>query len=170
MGLPTLFIKKQLTEQVFCAIISIYLQGRGNIMYSALEIAKYIIDKCTKDRCPVSNLQLQKILYYVQREFLRQGTLAFSEEIEAWQFGPVVREVYRQYCGFGAMPIRMRYAVSLDPDYMRIINSIVEKKRRLNPWDMVSDTHGSGKAWDLIYRDGAGNYQVIPQELIRSKG
>ena len=63
-------IKKQLTEHAFYAIISIYLQGRGNIMYSALEIAKYIIDKCTKDRCPVSNLQLQKILYYVQREFL----------------------------------------------------------------------------------------------------
>ncbi|WP_275442883.1 Panacea domain-containing protein [Petralouisia muris] len=52
-------------------------------MYSVLEIAKYIIDKCTEDRCPVSNLQLQKILYYVQREFLQQGTKAFPEEIEA---------------------------------------------------------------------------------------
>ena len=30
-------------------------------MYSALEIAKYIINKCTKDKCPVSNLQLQRI-------------------------------------------------------------------------------------------------------------
>lgn len=40
-------------------------------MYSALNMAKYIIDKCTKDRYPISNLQLQKILYYVQREFLQ---------------------------------------------------------------------------------------------------
>ena len=80
-------------------------------MYLALEIAKYIIDKCTKDNCPISNLQLQKILYYIQREFLQQGEIAFPEEIEAWQFGPVVPEVYRQYCGFGALPIRMRYMV-----------------------------------------------------------
>lgn len=34
-------------------------------MYTALDMAKYIIDKCTKDRSPISNLQLQKILYYI---------------------------------------------------------------------------------------------------------
>ena len=139
-------------------------------MYLALEIAKYIIDKCTKDNCPISNLQLQKILYYIQREFLQQGEIAFPEEIEAWQFGPVVPEVYRQYCGFGALPIRMRYMVRIELDDIRMINTIIEKKRILNPWDMVSDTHSSGKAWDLIYRDGAGDHQVIPQELIKSKG
>ncbi|MCI9179620.1 MAG: DUF4065 domain-containing protein [Lachnospiraceae bacterium] len=139
-------------------------------MYLALEIAKYIIDKCTKDNCPISNLQLQKILYYIQREFLQQGEIAFPEEIEAWQFGPVVPEVYRQYCGFGALPIRMRYMVRIELDDIRMINPIIEKKRILNPWDMVSDTHSSGKAWDLIYRDGAGDHQVIPQELIKSKG
>ncbi len=139
-------------------------------MYLALEIAKYIIDKCTKDNCPISNLQLQKILYYIQREFLQQGEIAFPEEIEAWQFGPVVPEVYRQYCGFGALPIRMRYMARIELDDIRMINPIIEKKRILNPWDMVSDTHSSGKAWDLIYRDGAGDHQVIPQELIKSKG
>lgn len=139
-------------------------------MYSALNIAKYIIDKCTNDKCPISNLQLQKILYYIQREFLQQGAKAFSEEIEAWQFGPVVPEVYKQYCGFGAIPIRMLYVVDLDSDYVKIINPIVEKKRLLNPWDMVSDTHSKGKAWDLIYRGGMGDHQIIPQELIKNKG
>ena len=58
----------------------------------------------------------------------------------------------------------------LELDDIRMINPIIEKKRILNPWDMVSDTHSSGKAWDLIYRDGAGDHQVIPQELIKSKG
>ena len=63
-------------------------------MYSALNVAKYIIDKCTRENYPISNLQLQKILYYIQREFLQRGPKAFPEEIEAWQFGPVVPEVY----------------------------------------------------------------------------
>lgn len=139
-------------------------------MYSALNMAKYIIDKCTKDRYPISNLQLQKILYYIQREFLQQGTVAFPESIEAWQFGRVVPEVYKQYCGFGALPIRMRYVVDIRSSDENIINPIIEKKRILNPWDMVSDTHSSGKAWDLIYRGGLGDHQIIPQELIKSKG
>lgn len=142
----------------------------GEKMYSALNMAKYIIDKCTKDRYPISNLQLQKILYYIQREFLQQGTVAFPESIEAWQFGPVVPEVYKQYCGFGALPIRMRYVVDIRSSDENIINPIIEKKRILNPWDMVSDTHSSGKAWDLIYRGGLGDHQIIPQELIKSKG
>lgn len=139
-------------------------------MYSALSMAKYIIDKCTKDKYPISNLQLQKILYYIQREFLQQGATAFPENIEAWQFGPVVPEVYKQYCGFGALPIRMRYVVAIQSNDKNIINPIIEKKRLLNPWDMVSDTHSSGKAWALVYRGGLGDHQIISQELIKSKG
>lgn len=139
-------------------------------MYSALLIAKYAINKCTKDGCPISNLQLQKILYYVQREFLQQGTKAFLEDMEAWQFGPVVPVVYQQFCGFGALPIRIRYDVEIKSDDAIIMNTIIEKKRVLNPWDMVSDTHGQGKAWDLIYKNGLGDHQVIPKDLIRSKG
>ena len=96
--------------------------------------------------------------------------MAFSENIEAWQFGPVVPEVYKQYCGFGALPIRMRYEVLIQMNDEYIINPIIEKKRLLNPWDMVSDTHSSGKAWDLIYRNGLGDHQIIQQELIKSKG
>lgn len=139
-------------------------------MYSAMDIAKYIINKCTCDKCPISNLQLQKILYYIQREFLQHGIAAFSEEIEAWQFGPVVPDVYKQYCGFGALPIRMRYHIYVEQNDERMMNSIIEKKRLLNPWDMVNDTHSPGKAWDVTYKHGLGDHQVIPQDLIKSKG
>ena len=74
-------------------------------MYSAMDIARYIVDKCTNDGCPISNLQLQKILYFIQRDYLKKDSQAYSEEIQAWQFGPVVPDVYYRYCGFGAMPI-----------------------------------------------------------------
>lgn len=139
-------------------------------MYSAMEIAKYIINKCTVELCAISNLQLQKILYYVQRTFLQDGIVAFRDEIEAWQFGPVVREVYNQYCGFGSLKIRLRYDIMLRREFANIIDRIVVEKRKLNPWELVDDTHTPGKAWDLIYQDGNGNKQVIPKELIRTKG
>lgn len=139
-------------------------------MYSAMQIAKYAINKCTIDEHPISNLQLQKILYYIQRDLLQNGMDGFDDEIQAWQFGPVVPEVYRQYCGFGAIPIRMKYDVKITPEYMDIINPIIEQKRRLNPWDMVNDTHQQGKAWSLTYQDGLGSYSVISKDLIRAKG
>lgn len=138
--------------------------------YTAMNMAKYIIDKCTKDQHPISNLQLQKILYYVQKAFLQSGKVAFGDDIEAWQFGPVVPEVYYQYCGFGAMPIRMNYEVDISDKDVSRIDPIVEIKRSLNPWDMVEDTHMDGKAWAEIYNNGLGNHRIIPKDLIRRKG
>lgn len=40
-----------------------------------------------REQHPISNLQLQKILYYVQKAFLQSGGIAFDDDIEAWQFG-----------------------------------------------------------------------------------
>lgn len=60
-------------------------------MLDALTLAKYIVSKCTTDQCPISNLQLQKILYYIQVDFLKRTEQpVFSDNIEAWKFGPVV--------------------------------------------------------------------------------
>lgn len=138
--------------------------------YRAMDIAKNIINKCTTDQHPISNLQLQKILYYVQKAFLENDRVAFEDEIEAWQFGPVVPDVYYHYCGFGAMSIRMKYTTYISPEYTRIIDPIVESKRSLNPWEMVEDTHMPGKAWAQIYNNGLGNHCVIPKDLIKKRG
>lgn len=40
-------------------------------MYSALLVAKHIIRRCDELGRTISNLKLQKILYFVQAEFLR---------------------------------------------------------------------------------------------------
>lgn len=112
--------------------------------YSALDIAKYIISKCTSDEKPINNLQLQKILYYAQKEFLRVSSALFDDEFEAWQFGPVIPSVCYQYCGFGALPIRMQYSTKLDgltPKELETINDIIEEKRKKNPWELVEETH-----------------------------
>ena len=66
--------------------------------------------------------------------------------------------------------IRMKYDVEIGPEYTNIIDPIIEHKRILNPWDMVTDTHQAGKAWSLIYREGLGSYTVIPKDLIRTAG
>lgn len=137
----------------------------------ALDIAKYIVTKCVKDNCPISNLQLQKFLFYIQKEFLAQNKVAFYDEIQAWQFGPVVPVVYYHFCGFGAMPITTTYTVSdISPEYQTIIDSVVEKKRCLDPWEMVKETHKTDGAWHQVYKNGEGNHKEIPLELIKRAG
>lgn len=143
-------------------------------MVSALDLAKYIITKCVEGKCPISNLQLQKILYYIQAWSLKSnGNAIFDDEIEAWTFGPVVPEVYYHFCGFGASSINVRYnnVLSRIPDLLGPnidgIDKLIQEKRKLNPWDLVEETHRKGYAWDIVYRNGDGNKDVIPKELIR---
>lgn len=139
-------------------------------MTTAIELAKYIVNKCVEDGCPITNLQLQKILYYIQRDYLKKcNTRAFMDHVEAWQFGPVVPAVYYEYCYYGAMPIVNRYdnTRDMDIDDLDMVDRIVEEKRDLEPWDMVNDTHKPGGAWDRTYNSGIGNHSIISIELIR---
>lgn len=143
----------------------------GNKIYDALDIAKYVVNKCTTDKCPITNLQLQKILYFLQKKNLVDyGKCLFADDIQAWQFGPVVPDVYYQFCGFGSGSITMNYSIKLDETDIQMINPTVEDKRTKNPWDLVSETHAPGKAWDITYKNGLGNRKVISPELIRTKG
>ena len=140
-------------------------------MYAAIDFSKYIVLKCIKDGHPISNLQLQKILFYIQKDFLSKGKIAFADDIEAWQFGPVVPDVYYYFCGFGAMPISiMQGEYTIEEQDKAIVDEIIETKRILDPWELVAETHKLGGAWDQIYSNGLGNHQVIPTELIRTEG
>lgn len=140
-------------------------------MSTALDLSKYIVSKCVEDNDPISNLQLQKILYYIQVYFLRHDKIAFPDAIEAWQFGPVVPNVYYYYCGYGAMPIvSVHENFTVESKDENIINGIVESKRDLPPWKLVEETHKKNGAWDRIYKNGVGNRNIIPVELIKVAG
>ena len=66
--------------------------------YNVLDVSRYIINYCNENYYLISNLKLQKILYFVQAFFLEaKNEECFREEIESWDFGPVVPEVYREY-------------------------------------------------------------------------
>ena len=135
--------------------------------HSALEIARYVVSKCSFDKEPISNLQLQKILYCLQTKFLKTSSALFDDKFEAWAFGPVVSEVYYQYCGFGAIPINMRHDIKLDlldEESLKIIDSIIVEKRSKEPWELVDEVHKPGGAWERAYRARNRNYRTIDED------
>lgn len=70
--------------------------------YSVDTVSRYIINYCDEYLGGVSNIRLQKLLYFVQAQFIMDlGIAAFKEEMEAWSFGPVIPEIYRKYKIFG---------------------------------------------------------------------
>ena len=71
--------------------------------HTAIDVARYIVAFCTQHGLAIDSIQLQAILYCVQVASLKERHCAlFADEIEAWPQGPIVRSVYRKYCGYGA--------------------------------------------------------------------
>ena len=140
------------------------------IMGKALHIAKYIIDKCFKDNSPITNLRLQKILYFVQLEaYSKCKRPAFEEDIEAWQFGPVVPIVYYEYCNYVGMPILEYYNVTddIDVEIKNAIDDVISKYAKFTVWDLVNLTHAEGTPWKETYV--SYEKRVIPKNLIEKE-
>lgn len=72
-------------------------------MYSVLDISEYIIKQYNNKGKSISNLKLQKVLYFVQAQFLvNKGEPCFPEKIEAWDIGPIIPSAYYTYKVYGA--------------------------------------------------------------------
>lgn len=77
----------------------------AKVPYRADNVAKYLIFLSSKavvgdnnEREGITNLKLQKILYFAQAYYLAKlGKPLFKESIEAWNYGPVVPEIYHKY-------------------------------------------------------------------------
>lgn len=117
-------------------------------MRKAESVANYVIAYGMKIGHPVSNLQLQKILYYIQVHFLKKkGIPFFKDEIEAWQFGPVIPTVYYQYATWGPAPITMfkTQKINLEQEEKKDLEQIVKEKAVLSLLEIVADTQKKGK-------------------------
>lgn len=77
-------------------------------MAAAMIVADYIIEKAKSLEKPVTNLQLQKVMFFLNVQYLLKNkkSLISANKFEKWAYGPVVRQVYRQYATFGSNEIK----------------------------------------------------------------
>lgn len=108
-------------------------------MLSCYDVAIYFLKKTDPETNDISNLKLQKLLYYAQGYSLAMhDTPLFKEDIVAWQHGPVVPEVYEKYNDNGPNPISS--SESLDKELDTVSRDIL---------DTVYFDYGQYSAWKL---------------------
>lgn len=120
-------------------------------MQSALDISKYIIHQYWKNGTTITNLKLQKILYYVQgyvSKFCNEP--AFPEPIYSWPYGPVVPEVYYKYNENQARAIpepemqefeQAQDRLNRDKVIQSFINKVIDKTYDYSASNLVGMTH-----------------------------
>lgn len=108
---------------------------------TCFDVADYFLSLVDEDSGDsVSNLKLQKLVYYAQGFHLAVlDTPLFGETIEAWTLGPVVPSLYAKYKEYKYSPI---------PKPDRIDCSLYEGRER-ELLDDVWNTYGQFSAWRL---------------------
>ena len=79
---------------------------RGTPVTTAAYVADYLLVKARERGEPLSNLKLQKLLYYAQAWYLAlHDRPLFAEDFEAWVHGPVLPSQYHRFKAAAWMPI-----------------------------------------------------------------
>lgn len=91
---------------------------------SAHDVARYILNK----QGAMTAMKLQKLLYYCQAwSLVWDESPLFTERIEAWANGPVVRDIYDHHKG--RFQLRRWYEgriANLSPDQKETIDSVLK--------------------------------------------
>ncbi len=138
-------------------------------MYKSIDIAAQIIKLSNEIGEPITNMKLQKLIYYVYAWYaVEKGKPLFDEPIYAWKYGPVIASVYRAYQKFGADVIKE--SVDGDPesidDYTKkLIEEVFNIYGTKSAIDLMELTH-SEAPWRDTYKPGDDTQ--IPFNLIQS--
>ena len=121
-------------------------------MLTALDVAKCFINIFNDTEDGISNLKLQKLLYFAQGfSFQRLNRPLFNDEIEAWEYGPVINSVYQEFKYFGREPIRQRNTISLLPEEERLILDVAREYGKYTGNELINITHEKNTPWDKVY-------------------
>lgn len=137
--------------------------------HQPLDIAAYIVKLSQDIGEPVTNMKLQKLIYYTYAWYaVEKGKPLFEEPIEAWKYGPVVNSVYEVYKVFGADVIKESHngdSETLDIFTKSLIEDVFRVYGGKSATELVDLTH-SEAPWRETF-DPKEEHTEIPFELIQ---
>lgn len=135
-------------------------------MYSAVIIARYIINKKFEEQEPVNNERLQSLLYLAQGQNFRiRKKPLFIENIYALKQGPVVLDVYWMYAGYLNTNIRCRYEIKLDNITTELLNDLLTRLDNFNNNTLQQIVCEKDSPWDKYYNEK--QLTIIPEKQIK---
>lgn len=123
-----------------------------------IKISYYIIKHCKDNKIEITNLKLNKLLYFINIQYMLEnsGIPIFDEEFLAWRHGPILQSVYNQFClGLILPPVDKLNSIvsSLSKNKIEIIDRVLKRKASTPAWKLVEETHISNGPWENVYKN-----------------
>lgn len=137
-------------------------------MPSASQVAQLILALADEEEL-ISNLKLQKLLYYAQGFHLAMhGAPLFPEQIKAWEHGPVVPAVWQEYRDFGANAIPSHGDIDLGAftaEETEVVKEVYAVYGQFSAWKLRNLTHEEAP-WSSTPRDGVISHKKLVDYFI----
>ncbi|MGE0561964.1 MAG: Panacea domain-containing protein [Flavobacteriales bacterium] len=119
---------------------------------NASTVAKELINISYREEgTDITNLKLQKLLYYVQGTSISMlGEKMFPEKIIKWQYGPVVKNIYHEYKEYSNQIIPIQdQKINIPKKYLDVINMVYDFFGQYSAVKLMHMTH-SEPPWNTV--------------------
>lgn len=146
-----------------------FVKGRGKTAMGMREFANHVIAVGKENGLPVTNLQLQKVMFFALGFYIGERGIdttveeIYNKKFERWKYGPVVGDVYRDYSLYGSDDITEYEDGEINDRYGDFDVFIIPLLKK-NPFILVEVSH-SLDSWakyreDIIKRNAVPDYEL----------
>jgi uncharacterized phage-associated protein len=136
---------------------------KGIMLAKIFDVASYLQHLSDKKNSVITNMKMQKLLYYAQGWHLAlYDAPLFIDDFEAWKYGPVIGEVYRKYDS-----LQSTTAPDIDSlpyEQKRFIRSVYRKYGLHDSYTLSNMTHNE-LPWKKCYKEDEN--KIIPKDELR---
>lgn len=145
--------------------------------YAASLIAYAFVQKGISEGIFVTQMKLQKMVYFAHGYHLAiYGEPLIKDSIQAWQFGPVVPQLYKEYKLYGSNPItdtdllvltnsKQFNLAQLDADALSTINYTWEALKNISAAQLSNWTHKEESPWFKYYTPGSFDITIPDSDI-----
>lgn len=134
-----------------------------------LRFAEHILSVCQENGRTLTNLHLQKIMYFalkfaMEDELYQRDNFEeiYDEPFYVWQYGPVVPVVYNEFKIFGSGDILGEF--DRDDEKFGEMNDFINELSEINPFYLVEISHRN-PFWKEHKKDILGYRSNVSYEL-----
>lgn len=135
--------------------------------YDVRDVANFTLDFAEQRDIPITNLALQKLLYFVHGwYFAFYEKPLIKNKFEAWKYGPVQRVIYDQFKQFRDTAIRGERAMyidpltgdpvyrepSIEPEHAEMIRGVLEQYAAYTAGQLVDESHVEDGPWEYVWQ------------------
>ncbi len=148
--------------------------------HSTIAVANYFVGKAHEEGVGITPMKLLKLVYIAHGWALGlYDKPLIGEQVQAWQYGPVIESVYRNFKQYGRHPIlRQQKDNPLsstiptveDADTKDFLDSVWNAYKQFGGLQLSDLTHRAGTPWDVTWNENNGSSikgAVIPETLIQ---